>query len=426
MVWRFLSGGGAPSIDVDEEEPFFRVYLERRRGVASVPTFLQESEKTFGEEAHSKQEAEQVLSYFSEHWNCRIYKRRGVTYYVFPEFIPDEVVTWLKRPESRDPEALARLFNYTVTEAEVLVEHFSKYEEEAPKGTIALRIMNVAEKVKPVGIVREVEMARILGLPPTAVKEALRELVSMGVVEEYVEDGEPVYVFKELARQDKLNELRVMRLKALRFLERERKKREIMEEAYREKLKIARGAESRIKELEAEIRRIVRQLRSLEAERQSLVEAGKLREAALVRDREIQLMKSKRTLEQEISSHEDFLREVRNYKVELLAQDIKVEKIERLIKDLELKIKIAESVPSLVERGEDVEAFIAKTRKYLEEEYREIEELEREVLGSEEEVLEELDIPEEILEELKQIEREVEVLRQKAPATVEEYEAEGE
>jgi len=283
--------------------------------------------------------------------------------------------------------------------------------------------MNVAEKTQPIGIVRGVEVARVLGLPPATIREALQDLVSMGVVEEYVENGEPVYVFKELAKRDKLNELRIMRLKALRFLEREKKKREIMEEAYREKLKIARGAESRIKELEAEIRRIMRQLRSLEAERQSLVEAGKLREAALVRDREIQLMKSKRTLEQEIASHEDFLRDVRNYKVELLAQDIKVEKIERLIKDLELKIKIAESVPSLVERGEDVEAFIAKTRKYLEEEYREIEELEREVLGSEE-VLEELDVPEEILEELKQIEKEVEVLRQKAPSTVEEYEAE--
>ena len=421
MVWRILPWGG-PEVEVEQEEPFFRLYLERRKGVACLQTFLRESEETFGDQAHSRREAEAVLSYFAEHWTCYAYTRRGVTYYVFPEFIPDEVVNWLKRPENRDPTTLARLFNYTETEADVLVEHFTKFEEKAPKGVVALRIMELAESSSPVGIVKEVEVARALGLPPSTVREAFQEMVSMGMAEEYSEDGEKVYVIKELAKRDKLNRLRVMRLKALRLLETERKRRDIMEEAYREKLKVAREAEERIRELESEVRKITRHIRTLEAERQALAEEGKLREASLVREKEIQLLKSKKTLEQEIMSYEDFLRDVRNYKVELVAQRIKIDKVERLIRDLELKIKVAESVPALASASE-VEDFIAKTRRYLEEEYRDIEELEREVLGAaEDEFIDRIDVPEEIAEELRQVEREVQVLRQRAPLSEEETE----
>ena len=425
-MWKKLFGSERKyDIDAESEEPFFRVYLERRKGIACLPTFLQESERTFGDECHSRKEAEEVLGYFSENWNCRIYNKRGVTYYVFPEFIPEEVVNWLKSPENRsNHQALSRLFGYTESEAEVLAEHFTRVEAESSKGNLALRIMELAENSKPIGILRLTEVSRALGIPPNPVREALDDLVKIGLAERYKEEGEPVYVIKEIAKKDKLNELRIMRLKAIRFLEREAKKYELMEEAYKDRLRIARRAETRIKELESEIRRLSRHIQSLEAERQALLEAGRNAEAARIKDREIQLIKSKKNLEQEVMSQEDFLREVRDYKIQLVEQKIKIDKISRLIKDLELKLKMVESLPAMAEKGENVELFISKTRKYLEEEYKEIDELEREVLGIEEEEIEEISVPEEVLEELRKVEREVRVMRQRTPLLEEEKEGE--
>ena len=425
-MWKKLFREGKKyNIDVENEEPFFRIYLERRKGIASLPTFLQESERTFASECHSRKEAEDVLGYFSENWNCRIYNKRGITYYVFPEFIPEEVVNWLKVPENRNNhQALSRLFGYSESEAEVLAEHFSKLEVESSKGNMAIKIMELAENSKPMGILKLTEVTRAIGIPPNPVREALDDLVRIGLAERYEENGEPIYVIKDIARKDKLNELRIMRLNAIRFLEREAKKYELMEEAYKDRLRIARRAEARIKELESEIRRLSRHIQSLEAERQALLEAGKSAEANRVKDREIQLIKSKKNLEQEVMSQEDFLREVRDYKIQLVEQKIKIDKISRLIKDLELKLKMVESLPVLAEEGESVELFISKTRKYLEEEYKEIEELEREVLGLEEEEIEEINVPEEVLEELKKVEKEVRVMRQRAPLLEEEKEEE--
>ncbi|HIE22711.1 MAG TPA: hypothetical protein EYP68_00575, partial [Candidatus Korarchaeota archaeon] len=66
-MWKRLFGDEKKyDIDVENEEPFFRIYLERRKGIASLATFLQESERTFASECHSRKEAEEVLGYFSE------------------------------------------------------------------------------------------------------------------------------------------------------------------------------------------------------------------------------------------------------------------------------------------------------------------------------------------------------------------------
>jgi len=425
-MWKRLFGDEKKyDIDVENEEPFFRIYLERRKGIASLATFLQESERTFASECHSRKEAEEVLGYFSENWNCRIYNKRGITYYVFPEFIPEEVINWLKVPENRQkPHALSRLFGYSESEAEILAEHISKIEAESSRENLAVKMMELAENSKPIGILRLTNVTRDIGIPPSQVRGALDDLVKIGLAERYEEDGEPIYVLKDIAKKDKLNELRIMRLKAIRFLEREAKKYELMEEAYKDRLKIARRAEERIKELESEIRRLSRHIQSLEAERQALLEAGKNAEAIRVRDREIQLIRSKKNLEQEVMSQEDFLRQVRDYKIQLVEQKIKIDKISRLINDLELKLKMVESLPSIAESGESVEYFISKTRKYLEEEYKGIEELEREILGLEEEEIEEISVPEEVLEELKKVEKEVRVMRQRAPLLEEEREEE--
>lgn len=421
MVWRKIFGAETQKfkVNVQDEEPFFRVYLERRRGVASLPSFLQESERTFGDECHSRQEATNSLGYFSENWNCHIYKRRGVLYCIFPEFVPDEVGNWLrKRDKGKDrrPETVSKLFGYSETEAEILMEYSSESESETAAGALAVKVMELAEKSDPPGIIKQVEISRTLGTPPDAVGGCLENLEAIGAAECYEEDGEVVYVIKDLARLDKLNVLRIMRLKAVKFLTREEKRRDLMEEAYRDRLRVARRAEKRTRELEAEVRKLSRHIQSLEAERQTLVDLGRLSTAQRIKEREIQLFKSKKNLEEEIQNQENFVRDLRNYKIELLEQKIKIDKITRLIKDLELKVKIAQSIPAMMEKGESVEEFIDKTRKYLEEEYKEIEELEREILGIEEEELITVEeIPEEILEEMKRVEREVRVVRQRTP-----------
>ncbi|RLG51642.1 MAG: hypothetical protein DRN96_04760 [Thermoproteota archaeon] len=416
--------GRGDKINVEEEEWFFRRYLERRKGVASLPTFLEESKSFFGSDAHSMDEGKAVLEYFTKHWACYTYKRRGVAYYVFPEFVPESVVNWIRRAgREASAEFVSKYFGYSEIEAEIIVDYVRKFESE-DIDPLTLRLLEAAEKANPVGFLKEAEAAKLVGAPLPSVQRALAELAERGAVEVYEDDGEKVYVFREAASKDKLNTLRVMRLRALRLRRSLDEKLKLMEKAYRDRLRLAREVERRVGELQSEARRLERHIRALEAERQALAEAGRAKEAEAVKAREIQLIRSKKRIEDEIGEQESYIMDVKQFKIELIEQRIKLDKIERLIKDLELKIRIGETIPSPMGGEEDIEQFIEQTRRYLEEEYKEVKELEREVFGIEEEpLLEEAEVSEEVLSELEKVEKEVRVMRQREPLEEAEQEA---